>query len=168
MKMVIVTTIGLLISAELLGEPQSHEDQFVFHYESYLKPLREPDIQASCSEQIETVRLIANPAFSNAWSVRIERKADLISVFFSEANLSGEPALSNQTVDESVWLDLEKIRDSAKIRDLPKTTDVWIPDDTIATIETCVGGEYFLVQRQFWHPETKDVVEHITSLRPPE
>ena len=168
LRLLLVVTIGPLIGANALAEPDSDNMQVVFNFTFYLEQLGEPDLRKSCSKEIQTIRLIANAASKSAWSVRVERTTSLVSVHFSQGNTLSTPTLSSQPVDESVWTGLERILDAENIHGIPKTTDTWIPDDTIASIETCLGGQYDVIQRQFWHPETKELVSALQSLRPRE
>lgn len=168
LKLLLVVAFGPLVAAHALAEPESDNMRVVFNFTFYLEQLGEPDLRKSCSKEIQTIRLIANAASKSAWSVRVERTASLVSVHFSQGNTLSTPTLSSQTVDESVWTGLEQILDAENIHGIPKTTDTWIPDDTIASIETCLGGRYDVIQRQFWHPETKELVSALQSLRPRE
>jgi len=167
-KLLLVVLFGPLVAAHALAEPKSDNIQVVFNFTFYLDQLGEPDLRKSCSKETETIRLIANAASKSAWSVRVERTTSLVSVYFSQGNTLSTPTLSSQTVDESVWTGLEQILDAENFHEIPKTTDTWIPDDTIASIETCFGGRYDVIQRQFWHPETKELVSALESLRPRE
>ena len=100
--------------------------------------------------------------------MRVERTTSLVSVHISQGNTLSTPTISGQAVGDSVWTDLKRIIDAENIQGIPKNTDTWIPDDTIASIETCLDGRYDVIQRQFWHPETKELVSALQSLRPSE
>lgn len=147
------------------GEAATEDAHLVFDFTNYLEQLQEPDLRTSCSKEIQIVRLIANPAFSNAWSVRIVRSTSSTTVHAAEGKVSSTPTLSSENIDESIWTDLERIMDSMEFSGIPKATDTWIPDDTIATIETCFDGQYDAIQRQFWHAETKELISRLQSLR---
>ncbi len=165
LRLLLVVALGPLVAINSLAEPESDNMQVVFNFTFYLEQLGEPDLRKSCSKEIQTIRLIANAASKSAWSVRVERTTSLVSVYLSQGHTLSTPTLSNHTVDESVWAGLEQILDAENIHGIPKTTDTWIPDDTIASIETCLGGRYDVIQRQFWHPETKELVSALQSLR---
>ena len=168
LRLLLVVAFGPLVAAHALAEPESDNTQVVFNFTFYLDQLGEPDLRKSCSREIQTIRLIANAQSKSAWSVRVERTTSLVSVHFSQGNTLSTPTLSSQTVDESIWTDLERILDAENIPGIPKNADTWIPDDTIASIETCLGGRYDVIQRQFWHLETKELVSALQSLRPRE
>jgi hypothetical protein len=157
--------IASLLGSCAFAEATTDDAHLVFDFTNYLEQLQEPDLRTSCSKEIRIVRLIANPAFSNAWSVRIVRSTKLTMVHTAEGKISSTPTLSTENVDESIWTDLERILDSMDISGISKATDTWIPDDTIATIETCFDGQYDAIQRQFWHPETKELISRLQSLR---
>ncbi len=168
LRLLLVVALGPLVAVNSLAEAESDNMQVVFNFTFYLEQLGEPDLRESCSKEIQTIRLIANAHSKSAWSVRVERTTNLVSVHFSQGNTLSTPTLSSQTVDESVWTGLEQILESENIGSIPKESDTWIPDDTIASIETCLGGRYDVIQRQFWHPETKELVARLQSLRPEE
>ena len=168
LRLLFIATIGPLVGANTLAEPESDNAQVVFNFYFYLDQLGEPDLRESCSNEIQTIRLIANAASKSAWSVRVERTTSLVSVHISQGNTLSTPTISGQAVGDSVWTDLKRIIDAENIQGIPKNTDTWIPDDTIASIETCLDGRYDVIQRQFWHPETKELVSALQSLRPSE
>ena len=165
LRLMLVVAFAPLVAAYALAEPESDDMQLVFNFTFYLDQLGEPDLRKSCSKEIQTIRLIANAASKSAWSVRVERTTSLVSVYLSQGHTLSTPTLSNQIVDESVWTELVQILESENIADIPKETDTWIPDDTIASVETCLDGRYDVIQRQFWHPETKELVSRLQSLR---
>ena len=166
LRLLLVVAFGPLVAAHALAEPESDNTQVVFNFTFYLDQLGEPDLRKSCSKEIQTIRLIANAHSKSAWSVRVERTTNLVSVHFSQGHTLSTPMLSNEIVDESVWTGLVQILESDNIGGIPKESDTWIPDDTIASIETCLDGRYDVIQRQFWHPETKELVSRLQSLRP--
>jgi hypothetical protein len=167
-RLLLVTSIWSLVGANALAEPQSDDAQVVFNFFFFLEQLKEPDLRESCSNETQTIRLIANAMSKSAWSVRVEHTESVVTVYFSQGKTLGTPTISSRTMDDSTWTDLQRILETENIREIPVNGDTWIPDDTIASIETCIDGRYRVIQRQFWHPETKELVSALQSLRPGE
>ncbi len=112
LKLLLVIAFGPLVAAHALAEPESENMQVVFNFTFYLDQLGEPDLRKSCSKEIQTIRLIANAASKSAWSVRVERTPNLVTVHFSQGHTLSTPTLSNEIVDDSVWTGLVQILES--------------------------------------------------------
>lgn len=160
---IIATAICVLTSAPT--QSSDTQEGFIFNFESYLEALDEPNLRERCSEAINAYRLIANPAFTDAWAVRISDHDGIATVFFSKASIQEEPTTSSRVVVDSVLTELNELLAESKFLQLPANSEKWIPDDTIATIETCIDGRYHAIQRQFWHDETRNLVGFFGGLR---
>ena len=164
-KSTAVATTCLAALCAACGQEAEPERPFPFNFEVFLEHLQEPNLRSVCSESTETIRLITIPAFTLAWSVRVENRSGSVLAYESIALVSKPPETSNRRIAESRWSELSELVTATEFWDLESDSDVWVPDGTIVTFEACSFGKYHVIQRQLFHEETKPLVSYFEGLR---